>query len=139
MGLNIKPTSALEKKLAARIETWINKKIDVLAGAGEILIKEAKESGNYQDDTGDLRASIGFLVMYAGEVKKEHFTAGPAGTEARSKAIAAAQGLKGISLIVIAGKNYAAYVESQGYNVLTSAQQLAATLIPKLLKHENSI
>lgn len=139
MGLKIKPTSSLDEKMSAKIEAWINEKIEFLSKAGEILVKEAVESGNYQDQTGDLRASIGFLVMYGGQIKKEQFSARPAGTEARSKAISTAQGLKGISLVVIAGKNYAAYVESQGYNVLTSAQQLATSLIPKLLKNENSI
>lgn len=134
MGLEAKITSALEKKIAERLDAWINDKIDFLIKAGEILVKEAVESGNYQDQTGDLRASIGFLVMRDGEIKKEQFSARPAGAEARTKAINKAKGLNGISLIVIAGKNYAAYVESQGYNVLTSSQQLAASLIPKLLK-----
>lgn len=40
----------------------------------------------------------------------------------------------GLVLVVVAGMDYAAYVEARGYNVLNSAETLAKTLVPEMLK-----
>ena len=40
----------------------------------------------------------------------------------------------GICLIVVAGMNYAVYVEGRGKNVLTSAKLLADRLVPQMLE-----
>ena len=39
---------------------------------------------------------------------------------------------KGLVLIVVAGKNYAAYVEAKGYNVLSSAELMAENILKQL-------
>ena len=41
---------------------------------------------------------------------------------------------KGYVLVVVAGMNYAVYVESKGRDVLTSAEKLAETELPKMLR-----
>ena len=41
---------------------------------------------------------------------------------------------KGIVLIVVAGMNYARYVEKMGLNVLDSSEMLAKKLVPRMLK-----
>lgn len=40
----------------------------------------------------------------------------------------------GLVLVVVAGMDYASYVEAKGYNVLNSAETLAKTLVPQMLK-----
>ena len=37
------------------------------------------------------------------------------------------------ALVVVAGMNYAAYVEAKGYNVLSSAEHLAERELPRML------
>ena len=39
---------------------------------------------------------------------------------------------KGLVLIVVAGMNYAAYVEAKGYNVLSSAELMAENILKQL-------
>ena len=61
------------------------------------------------------------------------------GTEGRKEADAYLSRLvsehkTGISLIVVAGMNYAVYVEGRGKNVLTSAKLLAERLVPQMLE-----
>ena len=41
---------------------------------------------------------------------------------------------KGVALVVVAGMNYAAYVEARGYNVLSSAEHLAERELPRMLE-----
>ena len=41
---------------------------------------------------------------------------------------------KGVALVVVAGMNYAAYVEAKGYNVLASAEHLAERELPRMLE-----
>lgn len=40
---------------------------------------------------------------------------------------------KGVALVVVAGMNYASYVEAKGHNVLSSAEHLAERELPRML------
>ena len=63
-------------------------------------------------------------------------------SEAATKGIKAGQSVaenigketKGVALVVVAGMNYAAYVEAKGYNVLASAEHLAERELPRMLE-----
>ena len=44
----------------------------------------------------------------------------------------------GYALIVVAGMNYAAYVESMGKNVISSAELLAEQELPRMMKELTS-
>lgn len=134
----LKLPNNIRQTLDAKIQTMFKKSesnfANKLEEAGEILVQTAKDRGNYQDNTGDLRNSIGYLVSSNGVTIAENFTETSAGNKARQKAKSIATQYKGISLVVIAGMEYGSYVESQGYDVLTSAKLIAQNLIPKLLK-----
>ena len=90
--------------------------------AGESFVKNAREQmqdhamGTYKDVTTNLRNSIGYFVFHDGEMVIEN---------QRGNAIANKQEIqdlikpKGIQLIGIAGMNYASFVESKGYNVIS--------------------
>lgn len=115
--------------------------IDILSYVGEKCVKEARIAGKYKDRTSNLRSSIGFVVAYNGRIVRESgfekvrqtATEGPA-TGKRLAIQIAAQYTDGIVLVLVAGMDYAVYVEARGYNVLNSAEDLAKRLVPEMLR-----
>ena len=114
--------------------------IFLLQSLGEDLAKYAKDHHNYQDQTGNLTNSIGYavvrqgkIVTYGGEVQP-----GEGAAEGLKVATQMAATLpNSFSLIIVAGMNYAAYVENIHHrDVLTSAELVAESLAEKLLKGE---
>ena len=114
--------------------------INILMYVGESCITEARDNGSYMDQTGNLRSSIGYVVvnngkivgMKVGEQVKD-------GTEGKRKAESymtrlASEHSTGICLIVVAGMNYAVYVAGRGKNVLSSAELLAERMVPQMLE-----
>ncbi|WP_256013111.1 hypothetical protein [Desertivirga xinjiangensis] len=107
-----------------RIEQAI---ISRLILVGETFVKNARENGNYNDVTGNLRSSIGYIVMKNGKIVSENFEQSATGTEktpgvtSAKKFVAELKGRfeGGYALIVVAGMEYAAAVESRGKDVLT--------------------
>lgn len=115
--------------------------INALNYVGLECVKEARESGRYTDRSGNLRSSIGYAILENGKpIKKSTFNKVIAtATEAEIKSNELISSLAatyndGLVLVVVAGMNYAAYVEAKGYNVLNSSETLAKTLVPKMLK-----
>ena len=110
--------------------------IRTLKDVGEECVAEAIESGNYNDRTGNLRSSIGYVVAKDGSVVEEggfyNIGFGEGASVGRGKAEEAALGTSGITLILIAGMDYAQYVADKGYNVIDSAELLAKQLISQL-------
>lgn len=136
-----------------KIQSKINKKrkevvdhiVKQLTYIGEECIKIARESGSYNDITGNLRSSIGYVVLYNGKAVKygaEKRYNGKKGNGADG--VQAAKTLLnelqakfpyGVVLIVCAGMNYAAYVENIHHkDVLTSAELKAESLLKQLLQ-----
>ena len=117
--------------------------IRILKWVGEKAVNEAKDSGNYDDHTANLRNSIGYVVSVDGQVVDEYFEISKQGTVpssedplkyGRTLAVEVAQSKRGIALVVVAGMRYASYVESKKKVVLTSAEQFASQYLPNLLK-----
>ena len=89
----------------------------------------AKQLDTYKDQTNNLRSSIGFVVYNQGKKVTEHFTKVGAGIDGNgssgmSKGIEVAnEAAKArpdkIVGVVVAGEDYALYVESQGLDVIT--------------------
>lgn len=100
---------------------------------GETFVKNARESGNYKDRTGNLRNSIGYLILKDGKQLIDNFRPSSSGdgktktekngqAKGRQKAAEIAQKFpKGYVLICVAGMEYAAAVESKGFDVITSS------------------
>lgn len=107
---------------------------------GEKCIKDARLTGSYTDRTGNLRSSIGYVIVDRGLIAYESafppVKGGKEGSkegEAYAKQLASQYGIgSGIALIVVAGMNYASYVQRRGYNVTASAELLAEQLISQL-------
>lgn len=109
--------------------------VRIFSFVGEKCINEYKNAGNYQDRTSNLRNSGGFIVVSKGKIHNSLFGHG----EGAKKAAELARQLstkhpQGDALIVVSGMNYASYVESKGYNVLTTAEMLAERELPNLLR-----
>ncbi|WP_214228651.1 hypothetical protein [Pedobacter sp. B4-66] len=129
---------AFQKK-AADIERVMIRQLKVL---GEKCVNKARTLDTYKDQTGNLRSSIGYVIYVNGSPKYVNFEqkgkteSGELGVK---KALDtaneyAAQNVKNYyALVVVAGMDYAAAVESMGIDVLTPSEQLAETEFPKLM------
>lgn len=115
---------------------------------GEEAVKIAREKtwedGSFHDVTGNLRSSIGYVILIDGKIHKgSNFEAIPGKKGDGTKGSAVGQSFIsklqskfpwGIVLIICAGMEYAAFVENIKHkDVLTSAEHLAESLMKKLL------
>nr|DAY04418.1 MAG TPA: hypothetical protein [Caudoviricetes sp.] len=130
----------IERMLQEKIAKYEEKIVRILRFVGEKCINEAREYGSYQDRTGNLRSSIGYVVLKDGKsIEKGGFQLTKSGGNGQKEGEAfinkvISQYSKGFVLVVVAGMKYASYVEARNYNVLTSAELLAEREVPKLLK-----
>lgn len=143
MGITRKWSAGLfdnKKKLIIQI---IDKKIfDTLTFVGESFVNQSRQSGSYLDQTGNLRSSIGYLILKDGVVKRSDFKAGDKG-DVNGKGVADAkahakevsgQYSQGWVFIGVAGMQYAAAVESKGKEVITGSSLKAEEQLKRLLK-----
>lgn len=130
----------IERMLKEKIAKYEEKIVRILRIIGEKCINEARTNGSYQDQTGNLRSSIGYVVLQDGKaIEKGGFKLTKSGGNGQTEGEAfinkvISQYPKGFVLVVVAGMKYAAYVEARNYNVLSSAELLAEKEVPKLLK-----
>lgn len=144
MGVTANFTKAdVKKRIDAFLDMVEQKQIARLQRLGEMCLIEARNNKGYMMQTGALLSSTGYQVFVDGVAIHSQFDAASgAESEAAAKGIKTGQGIaeqigketKGIALVVVAGMNYAAYVEARGYNVLTSAEHLAERELPKMLE-----
>ena len=95
--------------------------INALAFIGEEFVNEARSKRTYQDQTGNLRASIGYAIIKNGKTVKFTAKDSPESGELVSNLVQQG-GNEGIYLIVFAGMEYALYVEAKGFDVLTGSK-----------------
>ncbi|WP_288896887.1 hypothetical protein [uncultured Capnocytophaga sp.] len=110
-------------------EKYINEATNKFIEVGERCIIEARDNGAYTDRTGNLRNSVGYVVLLNSvEKSKSNISA------LNQKLIEELKSKypKDLVLIVVAGMNYAAYVEAKGFNVLSSAELIAKNILTKL-------
>lgn len=100
--------------------------VDVMQKACLEVTQNAKLLNTYKDRTHLLRSSIGFVIYNHGEKVAESFdsTGGEKGSEGVEKGKrmaeeAAAQYPNDIVAVIVAAADYALYVESKGYDVIS--------------------
>ena len=108
-----------------------DKLVLVLVRAGEDFVKIAREIGKYVDHTGNLRSSIGYIIVNDGDIVDSDFQvsvkAGSDKETGKKEAKKLAQQLakthnEGLVLIGVAGMEYAVYVEAiEGKEVISGA------------------
>ena len=106
----------------------------VLARALEIQRAKMRENDGYNDQTGQLRSSTGGIIYRDGKVLHEDFKLSPYGTdkapglkEGRDKAFAELRESTGWGITLVAGMEYASWVETNyGLTVVSEARKEVA-------------
>jgi hypothetical protein len=119
----------IQKETQSQAEALYERILESFIRAGEKFIKAAREQmqdhamGTYDDDTTNLRNSVGYLVYHNGESVFKNM-------DGKNTNVIGMAGLgeskvqdlinpRGFQLIGIAGMNYASWVEGNGYNVIS--------------------
>lgn len=116
-------------------DEYDRKAVTWLASLGERVVKYAREHGNYTDHTGNLRNSIGYVVVQYGQVQRESFVGGDEPRQkAKSYALEVTRSLSPNKtyLVWVAGMEYARYVEAKGYDVLQGSGDWVESTAEKL-------
>ncbi|MBC7948657.1 MAG: hypothetical protein H7Y42_12290 [Chitinophagaceae bacterium] len=133
----------ISKMLADRVKLIESAIILSLQRVGEEFVRDCRERGSYQDRTGNLRSSTGYVILQNGQQifgsGFDQIKEGKDGATAGKKLI---EGLKtqfptGFVLIGVAGMNYAAFVETKGLDVITGSSITAMESLKKALARLN--
>ena len=139
---NLKAASAQLMAYDKRYQALLIRQLEIAVSK---LHTHAVQSAGYEDQTGNLKGSIGGAVLYNGiPVTYRGFKGGTdnVGIETgleHLNTIIARKGIRtGYGIILVAGMSYATYVENyNGRNVLKASELLAMELVPKLVKQLN--
>lgn len=112
-----------------------------LIALGEKCVNWAKDHHTYKDRTGNLTASIGYMVIAKGKIVHKYNFQGKLkkrkkGHDAGDDYIREISGgyTNGYALVILAGMQYATDVQRNGRDVLESAEILAEKELPNLIK-----
>jgi len=139
MGIDVRFTPA---DIKARFDNFMKviekRQINRLQYLGEQCVAKARLNGDYMDQTGNLRSSIGYVVFKNGVALHVNFEQTLNGLKGKNEgmnvAIKAGSKFKsGVCLVVVAGMNYALSVESKGRDVLTSTELFAKQELPRMM------
>lgn len=139
MGLVPKFTKAdIRKQMEAQMQNIEKAILSRLEYVGQEFVKMAREktasTGGFNDITGNLRSSIGFVVLKDGRLVSENFEIANSGSDKTTglkEAKRFANELKndfatGYALIVVAGMDYAAAVENRHHKDVITGSSLIA-------------
>lgn len=137
----VTPMDQIDRMIEEEIRKSEKDIIKKLSYIGESVIKEARMNGDYIDQTGNLRSSIGYVLLNNGKTVLENIQKSNRGTDKSTGVQVAKNFIQEISekykndfvLIVVAGMDYAVYVEAMGLNVLSSSKLLAELMTKRLL------
>lgn len=148
MGVKAKFKGSIDNVLKAFLNEVERQIIESLCRVGEEAVSLARRphANDWQDQTGNLRSSVGYVVFKDGvQIRQSAFdTVPPRVNWEGTKFTGAKEGLmlaqeigrshkEGYTLVVVAGMNYAVHVESKGRDVLTSAEKYAEKQIAREL------
>ena len=143
LKISPKVIKAMKEELVLKQLTYEKQLTYLLEAAVAELVNHAKLGAEYQDQTSNLRSSIGGIVLrngipvsYRGFEKTETGTDGESGTKTGLEfATDVSKNLNtGYGIVIVAGMEYATYVEDvHGLNVLGKTGLKAYEELPKLL------
>lgn len=117
-----------------------NEMLQSLQFAGETFVNAARTNNTYVDDTGNLRSSIGYVILLDGKIINQSFVKqnGSDGDTGKLQGMEFAKEVAdqypdGYVLIGVAGMQYAASVEAHGYDVITGGAEQVETLLKSVL------
>lgn len=134
----------IEKRLKAKIAGMLKAVESRLIRIGLQFVIDARTKADFTDRTGNLRSSIGFILLLNGVPIVEDFEPSINGTDKVTGELSgqelalsvAAEFQSGYALIVVAGMEYAAAVESKGLDVLTGSSIKAVASLKKHFKRK---
>ena len=131
------PRSLSKQRTSSLMQRFEKALLFVLNSLGMELVAYARQNRTYTDRTGNLTNSMGYVILKRGRQVAHGGELGngdglKAATELYSKL--ALETKYDYTLIIVAGMNYAAYVEARGYNVLMPAQLKANAEFEKRMK-----
>lgn len=135
----ITPKRNEEEYVRRRLEKAEERLIEGLVEIADVTCETASHSHKYQDQTGNLSSSIGYCILRDGEIIREGgFRIVKNGAEGAARGREylhqlAQEHKEGIVLLIVAGMEYAGYVEARGFDVLDSAEIHTRELIRQLL------
>ena len=124
----------IDKKIDGFVFDKNSRMRQALHYVGITFMDNAKSHATFTDQTGNLRSSIGYSVLLDGKVIDEMFDKGDEDVNySVRKVVDTALGeigdVSGYVLIGFAGMEYAAAVESKGYDVITGSIPMAEELL----------
>ncbi len=141
MGINRTYSDAeISRIFTGRIQILSQKLVERLNYIGLLCMQNIEQHRGYQDQTGNLRSSTGYVTAQNGRILHQggfsQVLAGTAGsrTGAALAGTLAAEIADGYCLVVVAGMHYARHVGARGYNVLASAEILAERMARNILQ-----
>lgn len=146
MGIKMTtPMSVIDDFINDEIQRIHFLTIRALCSLGEqcvIKVRTSPSIDSWCDDTGNLRSSVGYVVVHNGVIVNiSNFEQVREGAEGAKEGKTLAEKLaksykRGYVLIVVAGMNYASYVEAiENKVVLSSAELFARREFPKMLEN----
>lgn len=137
--------NAIFKDLEARLRPLIIEAVtEAFEQACLEVVEQAKSLDTYQDQTNQLRSSIGYQIYNQGVLVTEYFQAsgkgdgsGSAQGVARGKTVAAEAARQypdDVVGVIVAGAHYALYVESKGYDVISGPASQLKEITSKYLR-----
>lgn len=124
----------IAQMLLSAIDEEMEESIVIASKIGDDALTISRSEHDYETQTGNLQSSCGFAITYNGKVVSQTpFTpeAGPNNPDGQTGSQKGKEYLeeclekrldKGITLTMVAGMEYAGYVEDKGYDVLRSAE-----------------
>lgn len=141
MGIGLKPAKSnrdvLREAMSIAVERAKMRTVALFTDAGKSFLEYAKANKGFQDITFSLISSIGFAVVKDGVIVHMEFTEG-GNDQGKAKGVSLINSLveqtNGVSLIAVAGEDYALYVESRNRDVITGSAQHTTSLLKQALK-----
>ncbi|MBE8712539.1 hypothetical protein [Sphingobacterium hungaricum] len=120
---------ALAQEVQNEIDNEVIKHLSAVLERGVELVRNKISNGKaYDDHTGNLRSSTGFIIYKDGKVVHKSFKESPVGTD---KATGLKEGLQvaldvlrestGWGVVLVSGMEYSSWVERKGFDVLSGA------------------
>lgn len=135
MALKWTNPQELDRAIKEAKEEYDRVSVEFLTEKGEEWLKYARENGPYKDHTANLRNSIGYIVVQHGQIVMWAFPTGiPSKDKEGNPEEARAKGQKHANkvisgldhnktyLVLVAGMEYAIYVERKGFWVLKGVE-----------------
>lgn len=121
----------IQKDIEKHMDAFHRIMLSEISAVGLKFVTDARNIITYDDQTGNLRSSIGYIIVYNGQVVKEDFSqsGGPIGQQEGRQYAEYVGSLHntGYALITVAGMEYASFVEAKDFDVITGSTSNANT------------